>query len=76
MTEWHDLYSIYAIDLSQQKEKINNFDIDFNLNIVRRTVPTDAQATQANPRSITCYVMLLVERSYKFTCTTGKVEPN
>ena len=62
--EYRDLYSIFAIDCSDQVEKVNNNPTNLKLKISRRAIPADNNLP-LNPKNIEYYILILNEKRYK-----------
>ena len=62
-SEYKDLYPIFAVDMTKQKEKLNNTSINFNISISRNTVEANDDAFKL-PKNVDMYVLTLNEVKY------------
>jgi len=65
--EFKDLYTIFCIDLSDQKDKLPNATTTLNIEIYRRALPAD-NATAINPLNVRYYYLILDEAQYLMDC--------
>ena len=62
-SEYKDLYPIFAVDMTNQKEKLNNTSINFSISISRNTVEANDDAVNL-PKNVDMYVLTLNEVKY------------
>jgi len=62
-SEYKDLYPIFAVDMTNQKEKLNNTSINFSISISRNTVEANDDAFNL-PKNVDMYVLALNEVKY------------
>jgi len=63
MKDFKELYPIFAIDLSNQKEKLTNQPINFRVSIARNEVPVNDD-THTEPMTVEGYLLTLNEVRY------------
>jgi len=73
MKEYKDLYTIYAIDLSKQKDKIRGVNSNVSLRIHRNEIPANDNVA-TNPQSCEYFMLFLSEKHIKFNPLAGTVE--
>ena len=73
MREYADLYTIFAIDISNQKDKIKGTNSNMSIRIHRNAIPADG-ANPCNPQNAEYYILILQEKHLKLNCLTGMVE--
>ena len=70
--ECKELYTIYCIDLNDQKDKLPNSITNMAIEITRRNVPADNVSTNTsnimNPRDLEIFYLVLDERHYLLDC--------
>jgi hypothetical protein len=73
MKGYKDLYTVYGIDVGNQKDKVRGVNSNVSIRINRNAIPTnDNDAT--NPQSAKWYMLFLTERHIKFNALTSAVE--
>lgn len=72
MEDYKNLYTIFAIDLNAQQEKLKNSGINLSINVKRKEKP-DNNDTPINPLNLEIYVLILNEVSYTVQCKNGIV---
>jgi hypothetical protein len=73
MKEYKDLYTVYGIDVSNQKDKVRGVNSNVSILINRIAIPAnDNDAT--NPQSADWYMLFLTEPHMKFNALTSTVE--
>jgi len=73
MREFADLYSIFVIDVSNQKDKIKGTNSNMSIRVHRNAIPAD-NANRCNPQNAEYYILILQEKHLKLNCLTGMVE--
>ena len=73
MKEYKDLYTIYGIDVSNQKDKVRGVNSNVSIRINRNAIPAnDNDAT--NPQSAEWYFIFLTEHHIKYNALASTVE--
>ena len=66
MTDFKNLYTIYAIDLSAKPNISSTLQI--TIAVTRRSVPAAGDASTQNPRSIKGYFIYVAESKLEINC--------
>jgi hypothetical protein len=73
MKEYKELYTIFGVDVSNQKEKIRGVNSNISMRISRNAIPAnDNDAT--NPQSTEYFILFLTEKSLKYNALSGQIE--
>lgn len=64
--DFKKLYTIFAVDLSDQPEKLSNSGTSLTIEITRRNIGADADAK--NPRHVEYFYLILNEKHYSMDC--------
>jgi hypothetical protein len=73
MREYADLYTIFAIDVSNQKDKIKGTNSNMSIRVHRNAIPA-GDDNRVNPQNAEYYIVILQEKHIKLNCLTGMVE--
>ena len=73
MKEFKDLYTIYAIDISNQKDKVKGINSNLSLRVHRNEIPGNNN-NASNPQNSEYFILVLQEKHLKLNLLSGNVE--